>query len=375
MKHIKATRQQLKQHNQQLVLRCVYHGTARSRAAIASVTGLAKPTVSDIVTILLEQGLLVEAGPGLSTDSGGKRPTLLEFVPGARHVIGLSIDMHTVEGVLASLNGTVLVRHRIRLGGATGEAALTLLHHTLNALLVQVDAPVLCVGVGVPGLVNSAAGIVEQADSLGWQQLALAQSLFATCRVPVYCANNTELVTRAHIAYGSASDTLVTVLVNHGVEIGMAAGSTYRHSLDAGLLLVGRSNLAGTLGADAFQQRAGMLRHIFTASRLGEDMTYVDVRAALRDGDRLANQLVEEISDLLAEVYAWIIALMRPAQVALAGSITDLGGALLERIQQKLYARLPGDAPRQVALTLTSQQHSRMVGAVVLALQQELGLP
>jgi hypothetical protein len=45
----KATREGLKSHNRRLVLRSVFSGEASNRAALATHTGLAKPTISDIV--------------------------------------------------------------------------------------------------------------------------------------------------------------------------------------------------------------------------------------------------------------------------------------------------------------------------------------
>jgi DNA-binding MarR family transcriptional regulator len=71
----KLTAQQLKEHNQRLVLKAIYSRQAASRAALAQETGLTRPTVSQIVAELLELGLVLEAGHGES--SGGKPPMLL----------------------------------------------------------------------------------------------------------------------------------------------------------------------------------------------------------------------------------------------------------------------------------------------------------
>ena len=54
----KATREQLKAHNLQLVLKTVYHQNEISRADIARATRLTRTTVSEIVGELMDQGLL-----------------------------------------------------------------------------------------------------------------------------------------------------------------------------------------------------------------------------------------------------------------------------------------------------------------------------
>ena len=75
MKPLKATREQIRQHNRQLLLRAVYTGLADNRAALAVETGLAKPTVSDLIGELIAEGLLVESGRGES--SGGKEECVI----------------------------------------------------------------------------------------------------------------------------------------------------------------------------------------------------------------------------------------------------------------------------------------------------------
>src|SRR5262245_47519427 len=107
----KATRKQIKHHNRRLVLRGVYENKADNRAALAQVTGLTKPTVSNIINDLLYHGFVEETGRGESTSSGGKRPTLLSFVPTARQVIGVSLTSTEVVGCLSNLNGAFIARH------------------------------------------------------------------------------------------------------------------------------------------------------------------------------------------------------------------------------------------------------------------------
>ena len=170
MKPLKATREQIRQHNRQLLLRAVYTGLADNRAALAAETGLAKPTVSDLIGELIAEGLLVESGRGESTDSGGKRPTLIKFVPNARQVIGVSLDNGRAFGVLSNLAGQVIAQHYDELDNAQGDEAAAILIDVINGLVAQLDAPLLCIGVGVPGVVDvpqrrgrrfAAAGLVQ----------------------------------------------------------------------------------------------------------------------------------------------------------------------------------------------------------------------
>jgi N-acetylglucosamine repressor len=62
----KATRQHTKQHNRDLVLRTIFAHDPVSRAEVARLTRLTRTTVSEIVGVLLREGLVEEVGLGES---------------------------------------------------------------------------------------------------------------------------------------------------------------------------------------------------------------------------------------------------------------------------------------------------------------------
>ena len=65
----KATHQQTRTFNQQLVLRALHDHSPLSRADLARLTGLTRTSVSDLVGSLIDDGLIEEAG----RDAGQQR--------------------------------------------------------------------------------------------------------------------------------------------------------------------------------------------------------------------------------------------------------------------------------------------------------------
>src|SRR5262245_49649044 len=195
----KATHEQIRRHNRQLLLRAVYSGSENNRAALAQATGLAKPTVSDLIAELIDEGLLVEGGHGESTESGGKRPRLLEFVPGARQVIGVSLDSRSALGLLSNLSGQIVAEHVADFDSLPSSEVMDRLKEVINGLVAQLDAPLLCIGIGVPGLVDKETGTVIASANLGWHNVPLRQLLSETYEVPVYVGNNTEQAAMAQV--------------------------------------------------------------------------------------------------------------------------------------------------------------------------------
>lgn len=379
MKPLKATREQIRQHNRQLLLRAVYTGLADNRAALASETGLAKPTVSDLIGELISEGLLEESGRGLSTDSGGKRPTLIRFVPNARQVIGVSLDNGRAFAVLLNLAGQVIAQHYDELNNAEGEEAVSILIEVLNGLIAQLDAPLLSIGVGVPGVVDVASGVVTDSPPLGWYEYPLVERLTRQYRVPVCTGNSAELTALAQYAFGLSSDDdssrLVTVLLTNSVEVGITLdGTTYHQGGDISTLRDSR-RLDTLLGWSSVQQRAAELRAANPESTLpSSDLTYMHIHFSAANGDATAQQLCDELSTHLARVMAWIIGLLRPHHVSLAGPIVNLGEPFLNQVIEKTERLLPPELIRPIRFSLAYSGNLSAIGAAALALHRELDI-
>ncbi len=377
----KATHSSLKAHNRRLVLHAVFTGEATSRAALAQHTGLTKPTISDIVSDLIQEGYFEESGRGTSTESGGKRPRLLQFVPTARQVIGVSVSKYRVLGVLANLDGSIVLRHDVDLNGATGEAALNCVQYTINGLLAQLDAPLLCIGVGTPGIVEAALGSVRLSRSLGWRRFPLGQRLEQLYDAPVYVGNNTELATRAQLSFDSADNVcnLVTILVNSGIEIGVAFdGTTYHHSGDLGQLRThdhGDQPLVNFLSWDATLQQIAVARPQYPDTLLPDDgATYLHLSDGYAQHDPLSQAVYETVATHLGQVFAWIAGLLRPDQIVLAGDIVDLGEPLLALALKEARQRLSLELLDVITFSIAEDPTLSVSGTIALALHSELGV-
>lgn len=380
----KATRQDLKRHNRLSLLRAVYYGLADNRAALSVATGLTKPTVSELAAELIEEGYFIEGGIGESTEMGGKPPRLLKFVPDARQIIGVSLDGLDVRAVLVNLNGQLAAEHTAPLDGKTGEEAVTILIETINGLVAQLDAPLLAVAVGVPGVVETDSGVIKRSPLLGWYDLGLVEKLTAHYECPVYVANNTELAALGQVARGSLDareqHNRVTLLINGTVEVGVTVqGAAYHRGGDiGGMRYVPRGQasaipLANVLGWQAVQHRAADLRRAYPNTRLpAKGLTYLHIRHAAGLKDPAAEVILDELASVLSIAVAWSVALLRPHTIVLAGQIADLGDLLIERLRHHAAERLSIGDIAPVQFTLASGLDLSARGAVVFAVHNEL---
>src|SRR5258706_7270731 len=186
----KATHQQTRVHNERLVVRTLYDLGPISRAEVARLTGLTRTTVSAVVSDLLEDGVVREIGRGPS--SGGNAPILLKVDDDARLVVGLDLGEEHFAGSLVKLRREMRRTVELAVDGRDGDAALELGFDLLDQLLDGSTAPLLGIGIGTPGLVESRTGTIRRAVNLDWRDLPPGEIVAERYDVPVNVANDSQ---------------------------------------------------------------------------------------------------------------------------------------------------------------------------------------
>jgi N-acetylglucosamine repressor len=375
IKTTKATRSHSRRLNRELVLRAIYTGQAVNRAALAQETGLTKPTVSDLVAELMDEGLVVEEGLGQSTEGGGKRPILLRFEPSARQVIGVSINLTHSMAVLTNLDGEVVAEHYASLEGTEPGEVFEVLTGVINGLVAQLDAPLLCLGVGISAVVRDER--VLYAPQFGWHNIPLVEWLHGHFGVPVYLANSTELAAHAQFAFVQKATSLTAILIGNSIGVGsvLGDGSTHLGSEIGYLMAPSHVSLEQRLGWAAVQGRAKNLAARYNTPALADpDLSYLHIRAASDRGDPAALALMKELSEDIAQVFAWVIALMRPEHLVLAGSMANMGEEFLERVVEETCQLMLPELVESTVFSIDNTPNIVSLGAAARAIQFELGL-
>jgi hypothetical protein len=100
----------VKEHNLQAILSALLRYGPISRVEMARLTGLSSTTITNLVTDLLEQGIVEEAG---KLEAEGDRPsagrprTLIRLIPDARCAVGIHIGVDTVRVGVTDLFGAL----------------------------------------------------------------------------------------------------------------------------------------------------------------------------------------------------------------------------------------------------------------------------
>jgi len=133
-----------------------------SRSEISNITGWSKAKASQEIRSLVNKDYLVEIGEGAS--QGGRRPRLLRINNQLGYIAGIDIGATSLDVALADVSGLILQRRSeptdVKLNpesvlGRCGELLLEL----VQAQRVTPNQ-ILGIGVGVPGPVDFARGVL-----------------------------------------------------------------------------------------------------------------------------------------------------------------------------------------------------------------------
>ncbi|MFJ4953474.1 ROK family protein [Streptomyces sp. NPDC088760] len=219
----------LRRGNRTAVLQRLYFDGPLSRFELGPATGLSSGSVSNVVTDLIADGLVEEAG---SVDSDGGRPrTLLRVAPHSGQMIGVDVGETRVRVELFDLALTELARAERPLTSQGYDVDVIAGHirdGVVEVLTAEQAAPdrLLGVGVGVPGIVDHTPdrGAVVHGQTIGWDAVPLEQLLRSASGlpdgVPYFIDNGAKTLGQAEMWFGAGRGARNAVVVLFGSGVG-----------------------------------------------------------------------------------------------------------------------------------------------------------
>ena len=380
---LKATRQQTRNHNTRLVLKTIYDREGISRADIARATHLTRPTVSTIVSELLDEQLVAETGLGPS--AGGKPPTLLEVNANAYRLLCLDLGSREFRGTLINLRGGVTERARFATEGSGGREAMELIYGLVEHLRAASPVPLLGIGIGTPGLVDPNTGTVRQAVNLDWHDLPLKSLLEERYKTATYIANDSQAAALGASTFGIGRDSpnLILIKIGQGIGAGIVLDGhpLYGDGFAAGEIghvVVSDSGplcVCGNHGClETFTSTRAILRRA-NEMAAGGAVTWDDLVAAFRQGDSAIQELVRESGRYLGIAIANLIASFNVHHIVLSGRISQFGELYLQAAQVEARRRaLPAMVDETTLSYSVLGTDIVVLGASALILKHELGI-
>jgi glucokinase-like ROK family protein len=343
-----------------VVLETIWHRQQVSRADLARTLGISRSTVSEIVTGLLETGLVAEAGEGPSR--GGRRAILLDFRDDAHVILGADMGASHVAVALTDLRGRVLTwcnrDHPVR---EDPEGTRALLQELCDRCLDQWGGPrdrLVGIGIAVPSPVDPRhPDRLSETVLPAWKGETGFQGLRDRYGVPVFVDNDANLgaVAEGWWGAGRGVEHFTYIKLATGIGAGlMIGGEVYRGATqvagEIGHISIdphgepcvcgNRGCLTTFVGGEALVARAKALLAKYPNSTLaGREVTLEAVERAAQADDPLAVEVVEAAAHHLGVAIAGLLNLMNPGAVILGGGLTRAGDHLLIPLREAVLRR------------------------------------
>ncbi|WP_460748831.1 ROK family transcriptional regulator [Myceligenerans cantabricum] len=352
-------------HNRSLVLQHLFHEGPTSRADLARATSLTRVTISDLVSVLIAEGLVEELGtrPGQRV---GKPAILVGLRGDAFQIVSLDLtDAAQIRGAVVSLTGQVLERRTVDVDGRTGDELTDLVARFARLLVAAASCPVLGVGVGSPGVIDENGRVIE-APNRGWYDLPLAEILTDRIGLPVQVANDANTAALGEFTYGGAAAGTLVMLVGLGVGAGILVDGIRVHGLHFAAGELGHTTAVDD-GEPCACGRRGCLETVLSTRAL---------RRAVEDKDpKTADADLAEVGRVLGTTLAPVVSALNLAEVLLSGPADLLDGPLREAAHETLLERTMPAVSAGLQLRMASLgQDVVLLGAAVLVLSAQLGV-
>ncbi|WP_435613994.1 ROK family transcriptional regulator [Streptomyces coelicoflavus] len=361
-----------------------------SRTRIGKLTGLSKPTASQLLARLEAAGLVLAGGTTEGRPGPGAQ--LYEVNPAAAYAAGLDVSPERILAAVADVTGRTVGRYELPTPGR--RPATPVVQQVTDAL----DGAVKAAGldrsavhrlvIGTPGAFDPGTGRLRYASHLpGWHSPTLLDELAAALPMPVEYENDVNLAAVAEQRLGAARDHEDFVLLwnQEGLGAALVLGGRLHRGWTGGAGEVGFLPVPGAplvrkvsrTGSGGFQELAGSQALAGLARELGvtdvPSGPYTEVAAALvaraarADGDDDPHRrLLHTYATRLATGLASLVSVLDPELVVLSGTSLTAGGEALRDLVRDELEELAASRPRLAVGDVT--EHPVLRGALESAL-------
>ena len=370
----------LRQSNQQRIIRSLLSSGPSTQAELSRQTGLSTATVSNIVKVMAERGLVAVA----PTTSSGRRAMEVSLSGNGAVSVGIDFGRRHFRVVISALDYSVIAEEAQELpvgnpARAGMDAAAELLDSMLTSSRVN-RAAVLGVGIGIPGPIDRRTGtVVEGAILPEWVGVTLAD-LEERFEFPVYIDNDADLGALAEVTWGPHGnvDNLIFVKIGSGIGAGLILNGV-QHRGNIGVTgEIGHTPIydhglicrCGNRGCLETVASTTIMIELLSRTAHRTISTADIVRQALAN-DPATLRVIDEAALAVGRSLANIANLVNPRMIVIGGPLAGLGELLLDPIRRGLLRYAVPRIGETTELVMSSLgDRAEALGATALVLQQ-----
>lgn len=338
--HLKFDQKNVRKYHYFLLLSLIQKYKQISRSQLAEFTKMSNTTVGKIAKELIKDELIIEGGQ--EEGEVGRKATFLEINPHGAYIIGIEIDLASVQIALVSLNGAVLNKKECQFD-IKGQPETTLEKITAEILLLLDEigpnyaGKIIAIGLTMAGLVTWPDGKALMVPQFKWNNVQIKKYLESRLDYNVYVDNHVRSILLAESLFGTIKNYKDAVCIHVGSGVGGAV-------MINGEISRGTCNTLGEIGHITMEPngqlcdcgRLGCLQTFICASELEKyaQVPIDEIFAAYEREEEWGKNLIDRAKKYLGITIANVICMYNPEVVLLAGPMIEDYPILLEDIEK-----------------------------------------
>ncbi len=236
----------VRRHNLGTLLRHVHRAGQVSRAELTSVMGLNRSTIAGLVGELESLGVIERGLPSGARRGAGRPSAGVALTDDGPFVIAVDLGVDRMVVARIGLGGTLLQRAQTPIDGMAeawqvGASVAALIRSVTED--APASAPLVGIGISIPGLVRRSDGLVRLAPNLEWHDVSFGSIVLAALGldVPISLANDADLGALAEHERGVGVGVADLIYISGNVGVGAGVITASRR-------LEGAGGYAGEIG-------------------------------------------------------------------------------------------------------------------------------
>ncbi|MER3429798.1 MAG: hypothetical protein C4324_01935 [Blastocatellia bacterium] len=372
--------------NKQIVLNYIRDRSPISRAEIARQTDLHRSTVSVIVSELIDDGLVIEMGEGVST--GGRRPTLFQLRTGIPAAVGIDLTPRFTTVAVADLAGNILKKESFTTSPDLTFMSEQIIERTKRILAGRAESD-LGIGLSVPGLVDQEAGKIFHVPYFDWYNWDICQRLEAETGVRVTVENDANATALAELWFGHERlhrpDTFLMVLVGEGIGTGIIFdGQVYRGEKGSGgefghMIAGSNAPVECSCGSrecwEAYASEKALVARYRSLLQKDElklgNIDVSDIIELALNGEKHATEALLETVHYLGNGISNLIVGLSPQVVVVSGKITRAWNLYKDELHRVAERNVIAGLPQTVLMPSSLGDSPTLIGSIGLVLAKK----
>src|SRR6056297_2636685 len=373
--------------NKKSILELLYSHQEISRASIANMTGLTRPSITNIIRQFLECGLVIEMRKAES--GSGRRQQLLGINPKAFNVVALEIERSYTKFSIFNSIGQKL--HEIKNNTPVNvceKSFKDFLFRGMNKLIVDSNVrktDIFCCSIGIPGPVDTRKGIARVPNDLeNFKEFNLnfpIKSMFENeYEIETFIDNDANCSSLSEKWFGIGNRFknyifLTSDLFGLGSGI-VLEGEVYRGSLysvgEIGHTIIeeGKHNFVKLEKKTGFKNLAYMLNENYGISTSKEDIINSKIRITEEKYPIIANELGTYVGIAIIN----LINLFGPELVVIGGKLLDFYHSIESKYNGQ-FSKCVYSSNKPTIMKATLGYDAGIFGVVALAYEKLISKP